>query len=184
MSRLRFTLPAITLALGVLLAPAAAEAAPCAGAYARPTAANGAVIRHATLCLLNRQRARHGLRRLRQQRSLTRAATAYARLMVRHGFFDHVSPAGSTMTQRIRHTNYLRNTRSWSIGENLAWGAGAAGMPAVIVNAWMHSPGHRRNILDGVFREIGIGIAAGAPRGAGAAVAGGTYATEFGVRRR
>ena len=177
-------LPAIALAVGILLVPAAAEAAPCGGAYIKPTVANSAVIRHATLCLLNRQRAGHGLRRLRPQRSLTRAATAYARLMVRRRFFNHVSPGGSTLTQRIRRVDYLRDTRAWSIGENLAWGAGTAGMPAVIVSAWMRSPGHRRNILDGSFREIGIGIAPGAPRGAGAAVRGGTYATEFGVRRR
>lgn len=185
MCRLRFTLPALALATGALALPAAATAAsPCAGAQARPTAANAATIRHATLCLLNRQRARHGLPRLRQQRSLNRAATAYARLMVRQGFFDHVSPGGSTMTARIRSTSYLHGTRGWSIGENLAWGAGSAGSPARIVAAWMRSPGHRRNILDPTFREIGIGVAAGAPRGAGASVPAGTYATEFGARAR
>ena len=185
MRRLRFSLPAIALAMGALAVPTtAAAAASCAGAHAAPSTHNAAAVRHATLCLLNRQRARHGLPRLRQQRALTRAASAYARLMVRQGFFDHVSPAGSTMTQRIKRTNYLRGVRGWSIGENLAWGAGSAGTPAKIVGAWMRSPGHRRNILDGSFREIGIGVAAGAPRGAGASVAGGTYATEFGVRSR
>jgi uncharacterized protein YkwD len=104
--------------------------------------------------------------------------------MVRHGFFGHVSPSGSTMSARIRHTNYLRGVRAWRVGENLAWGAGTAGTPARIVRAWMRSAGHRRNILDPSFREIGVGVAAGAPRGAGAAVAAGTYATEFGARRR
>jgi uncharacterized protein YkwD len=183
--RLRLTLPVITLALGALIVPSAAEARPaCKGAHVAPTARNAAAVAHATLCLLNRQRARRGLPRLRQQRSLTHAATLYARLMVRQGFFDHVSPSGSTLTQRIRRTNYLRGVRGWSIGENLAWGAGSAGTPARIVVAWMHSPGHRRNILDRNFREIGIGVAPGAPRGAGASVAGGTYATEFGARSR
>jgi uncharacterized protein YkwD len=188
MRRLRSTLPAITLALGAIALPtAAADAAThghaCSGAYAAPSAANAAKISHATLCLLNRQRARHGLPRLRQQRSLAHAAANYARLMVRQRFFDHVSPGGSTMTQRIERTSYLRGVRGWSIGENLAWGAGSAGAPARIVNAWMHSAGHRRNILDSHFREIGIGIAAGAPVGGGASVPGGTYATEFGVRQ-
>jgi uncharacterized protein YkwD len=183
MRRLRFTLPAIALALCALAAPTAATAAPaCAGAHAAPTAHNSAAVRHATLCLLNRQRVRHGLPRLRRQRSLTHAAASYARLMVRQGFFDHVSPGGSTLTERIKRTNYLRGVRGWSIGENLAWGAGSSGSPAKIVTAWMRSPGHRRNILDPGFREIGIGVAAGAPRGAGASVAAGTYATEFGVR--
>ena len=42
----------------------------------------------------------------------------------------------------------------------------------------MHSPGHRRNVLDGGFREIGIGIAVGSPTGG----AGATYVNEFGSR--
>jgi uncharacterized protein YkwD len=185
MRRLRFAVPAFAAAATALALPTAASAAPaCAGANVAPTASNAAVIRHATLCLLNRQRVRHGLPRLRQQRSLTRAASRYAHLMVRQGFFDHVSPGGSTMAQRIKRTNYLRGVRAWSIGENLAWGPGSAAAPGRIVKAWMRSPGHRRNILDGRFREIGIGIAPGAPRGAGASVRAATYATEFGHRSR
>jgi uncharacterized protein YkwD len=46
----------------------------------------------------------------------------------------------------------------------------------------MHSPGHRRNILDPRFRDIGIGIALGAPVDAGASLPGATYATDFGAR--
>jgi uncharacterized protein YkwD len=185
MRRLRFLLPAVATAATALAAPAGATAAPgCAGANVVPRATTTAVVRHATLCLLNRQRVRHGLPRLRAQRSLTHAASTYANLMVRQGFFDHVSPGGSTMSIRIAHTRYLHGVRAWSIGENLAWGAGSAGTPKAIVNAWMHSAGHRRNILDRHFREIGIGVAPGAPRGAGASVPGGTYATEFGTRRR
>jgi uncharacterized protein YkwD len=183
MSRLRFCLPAIAAAAMALAVPAASQASqPCRGAYAVPNAANAATVRHATLCLLNRERARHGLPRLRQQGSLTRAASTYARLMVAQGFFDHVSPAGSTLAQRIKRTKYLRGVRAWSVGENLAWGAGSAAAPAQIVTAWMHSAGHRANILRGSFREIGIGIAAGAPRPGGGS--GGTYATEFGGRKR
>jgi uncharacterized protein YkwD len=185
MRRLRFTLPATALALGALALPTAAQAVrPCAGAHVAPRAGNAAKLRHATLCLLNRERARHGLPKLSAQRSLGRAASSYARLMVRHGFFDHVSPGGSTMTQRIERTSYLHGVRGWSIGENLAWGAGSAGTPVRIVGAWMRSPGHRANILNARFREIGVGIAQGAPRGAGRAVRAGTYATEFGVRAR
>jgi uncharacterized protein YkwD len=181
MRRLRFLLPALTIAAIALTLPASSVAASgCAGAGAHPSKANAAVVRHATLCLLNRQRIRHGLPRLRQHRSLTRAARGYASLMVRHRFFDHVSPSGSTMAQRIKRTRYLHGVRGWSLGENLAWGAGSAATPAQIVEAWMRSPGHRRNILDGRFREIGIGIATGAPRRT--AAPGATYVNEFGRR--
>ena len=182
MSRLRCVLPALALA-AVLVLPAGASAA-CRGAQLHPTAKNAGAVRHATLCLLNRQRARYGLPRLREQHALRKAAARYSKLMVRRGFFSHVSPSGSTMVSRVRSTSYLRGVRSWSLGENLAWGAGSAATPAKIVRAWMRSPGHRRNILDGSFREIGIGVVRGAPRRAGAARAAATYTTEFGHRRR
>jgi uncharacterized protein YkwD len=186
MRRLRFLLPAFAATLAIA-APAAnanvnaAHAAGprlCAGANLTPTASSAAKVRSATLCLLNRQRALHGLRRLRAQRSLAHAATNYARLMVHKHFFDHVSPAGSTMAQRIGRTAYLHHTRAWSLGENLAWGADSASTPAQIVNAWMHSAPHRRNILDPSFKEIGVGIALGAPTGQ----SGATYVNEFGRR--
>jgi uncharacterized protein YkwD len=186
MRRLRFLLPAFAATLAIA-APASANAnvhararaaAPCAGANLKPNAASAAKVRSATLCLLNRQRTRHGLRRLHAQPSLSHAATLYARLMVTKHFFDHVSPSGSTMTSRIGRTAYLHHTRAWSLGENLAWGADSASTPLQIVNAWMHSPGHRRNILDPSFTEIGIGIALGSPNGG----SGATYVNEFGRR--
>jgi uncharacterized protein YkwD len=185
MSRLRFLLPAFaTAATAVAALPAASSAATaCSGAHLTPTASHTAQARHATFCLLNGERTRHGLPRLRLQVSLTHAAVKYSHLMVRQGFFAHVSPGGSTMAERIKHTRYLRGVRSWSLAENLAWGAGRASTPAQIVRAWMRSPGHRRNILDRGFREIGIGVAPGAPRRAGSSVAGATYTTEFGRRQ-
>jgi uncharacterized protein YkwD len=82
------------------------------------------------------------------------------------------------MPQRIKRTNYLRGARGWTLGENLAWGTGSAATPARIVSAWMHSPGHRRNILDRRYREFGIGLALGAPTGG----PGATYVNEFGRR--
>ncbi|WCB95511.1 sporulation protein [Baekduia alba] len=187
MRRLRFLLPAIATACVLAIAPAAANASAsattagaraCPGANLAPSLAHAAQARRATLCLLNRQRVRHGLRHLRLHRSLSNAATRYARLMVTKHFFNHVSPAGSTLAQRVKRTNYLRHTRGWALGENLAWGSGTLATPTRIVNAWMHSPGHRRNILDGSFREIGIGIALGAPSGG----SGATYVNEFGAR--
>ena len=55
------------------------------------------------------------------------------------------------------------------------------GTPAATVNAWMRSQGHRDNILNAGFEEIGVGIVSGSPRG-GLLDAGATYATEFGFR--
>jgi uncharacterized protein YkwD len=99
--------------------------------------------------------------------------------MVRGNFFGHVAPSGSTPTSRIRKGGYMRGTRSWRIGENLAWGVGSSSTPRATMSNWMNSAGHRANILNPSFREIGIGIAKGAPGYPG----GVTYTTHFGARR-
>jgi uncharacterized protein YkwD len=174
------------VAAGMLAATAGATPAHadgCSGARLVPTRDNAPQIRHATLCLLNAQRRAHGLHKLRSNGHLRHAASGYAHLMSKRNFFSHVSPAGSTPLSRIRSTRYLAGARSWAIAENLAWGVGSMATPRGAVRAWMRSPGHRRNILDPSYREIGIGVAHGAPvrvRGASAAA---TYATDFGARR-
>ncbi|HEY3021172.1 MAG TPA: CAP domain-containing protein [Solirubrobacteraceae bacterium] len=170
----------------VLAAPATALAAgrPCPGGDALPTSANLAKARHSTLCLLNHQRALHGLRRLRPSGKLRSAAQAYSWAMVRNDFFDHVSPGGSTLLGRVRKTAYLSSARGWALGENIAWGAGRLATPRQTMRAWMRSAGHRHNILTRRFTEIGIGIAPGAPVRLPAGLAAATYTTDFGVRGR
>lgn len=154
----------------------------CADSGLLPSSSNLRRIRAATLCLVNRERTRRGRRKLRTQGTLAGVAARYAGQMVRERFFDHVSPSGSTMIQRIRRTPYLRgNVARWSVGENLAWGTGRLASPGQTVRAWMDSPGHRRNILDRSYREIGIGVVLGVPTDDGD---GATYVTEFGHRVR
>jgi uncharacterized protein YkwD len=165
--------------LFALLIPAApAQAAPCPGAHTMPTAANAKKARSATLCLLNRQRRARGLTALRSNRRLETAATRYSRRMVRQRFFDHTAPDGTTVEQRVSAVGYGGFR---ALAENIAWGSGPQATPARIVNGWMHSPGHRRNILDDTLREIGIGIAQGAPQDTGGQQAA-TYTTDFGRR--
>jgi uncharacterized protein YkwD len=164
------------------VAPAAeaSSAHACSGANRVPTAANLARASHATLCLLNAQRAAHGLRRLKASRMLDRSARRYARSMVAHDFFSHVSPSGQTLQARISRSGYLRGANGWAYGENLAWGSGSHATPRQIVRAWMASPGHRANILSARWRNIGVGIAPGAPvAGVGHAA---SYVTHFGWR--
>lgn len=174
---------ASALTLAAVPAPTVA-AADCAGADDSPATIELAAARQATLCLLNQERASRELPKLRENTELRGTAQSYARLMVRERFFDHVSPGGSTMLQRIkRGTDYLAQGSSWAVGENLAWGAGGAETPRRIVQAWMRSPGHKRNILDRRFRDLGIGIAEGAPTNDVSASSGAsTYATTFGRR--
>jgi uncharacterized protein YkwD len=152
----------------------------CAGANRIPTAATLTRASHSTLCLLNAQRSAHGLRRLSSSRKLNRSAGRYARSMVTHRFFSHVSPSGQTLQARISRSGYLHGANGWAYGENLAWGAGSSATPRQIMAAWMASPGHRANILSARWRNIGVGIAPGAPvPGVGYAA---SYVTHFGWR--
>lgn len=128
--------------------------------------------------MVNAQRAAHGRPNLHESRLLRVAARRYARLMVRRRFFSHNA---LSMIRRLHQSNYLRAARHWSLGENIAWGSGASAEPPKIVDAWMASPPHRRNILSPEFRHAGIGIAAGAPV---AGLDGRTYVLDFGARRR
>lgn len=169
--------------LAALALPQTAAASDCANAGSVPSAENGAAIRRATLCLLNHERARHGLGHLRSDDRLRTAAKRHSGHMARANFFDHTSPSGSSMTDRVRRAGYLRGSGGWALGENIAWGTGALATPQAIVEAWMRSPGHRANILTGSFREIGVGVASGAPVRTSASAGGATYTTDFGTRR-
>jgi uncharacterized protein YkwD len=153
----------------------------CAHTGVRPAAGNVADVRAAVLCLHNRERAAHGLPSLRENTKLRRAAEGHSGAMVAGRFFAHESPAGADMSDRILRTGYARG-QGWSLGENIAWGTGRLATAAQIQRAWMESPGHRANILRRQFREIGIGIAIGAPVDP-AGLDGATYTADFGVRR-
>jgi len=175
--------PALVACIALALPASASAAAPCANTDLVPSAANIAAVKQATLCLLNAERTSRSLSKLTSNGQLGKAAQSFSSTMVRQRFFDHVSPSGSTLDNRVRRgTSYLRGpVRSWSLGENIAWGSGELASPNEIVDSWMNSSGHRRNILDRRFRHIGIGVAAGAPddvRGQPAA----TYTTDFGAR--
>jgi uncharacterized protein YkwD len=169
---------AAVVVLLLVAAPAASAAGACGAANASASQASKRALVRATLCVLNAQRARHNLRPLRLNRKLSRAARRHSRAMARRRFFSHTSPGGASFLDRIRRTGYLQRARSWSVGENIAYGTGRRSSPNAIGRAWMNSPPHRGNILSRSFRSIGIGIATGTPISHG----GGTYTTDFGRR--
>ena len=146
-----------------------------------PAADNLAAVADATLCLLNGQRADHGLPPLVLNATLTDASVGYAADLVAGSYFSHTGLDGSTVTSRLTAAGYITPDGGWHIGENLAWGTGALATPRSIMKAWMDSPGHRVNVVKRAYREIGIGVVTGVPsdRGAGA-----TYTADFGVIRR
>jgi uncharacterized protein YkwD len=165
---------ALAAALGAAV-PASAHAAGCANQNANPNDISAQEASDATLCLLNKERRSRGIRPLRDNARLDLASQRHANDMAARNYFAHGDFVG-----RIRSAHYLKNARGYTVGENIAWGSWDYASPAAIVNGWMHSPGHKANILNSRFHEIGLGVARGAPaRGKDRA---GTYVTDFGTR--
>ena len=164
----------------LLAAPATSQAITARAAQACPaahaSAANGNTggVTSATLCLLNFERAARHLRPLRSNVALAAAAAAHSRDMAARNYFSHDTPGGGSFVKRIQAARYIKPNTAWTVGENLAWGTGSLGSPAATVDAWMRSAGHRRNILNGSFAEIGIGVVATGDKA--------LYTTDFGRR--
>ena len=102
--------------------------------------------------------------------------------MVRRAYFSHVTPDGEGLNDRVRNAGYGRPGDGWRVGESLGWGTGDRATPAALVDAWLASPGHRRILLQDAYRELGVGVAAGAPQG-WSWLPGATYTMELGTIR-
>jgi uncharacterized protein YkwD len=141
-----------TVAVSSLAASApAASAATCAGAD-RTIASQGATKAEAAVrCLVNQRRTAAGLKPLTANAKAATAAQRHTDDMVRKRYFDHVSPSGSTVADRVNATGL-----AWtSIGENIAIGQRT---PAAVMSGWMKSAGHRANIMNRRFTVIGVGV--------------------------
>lgn len=154
--------------LAVLQRPSIEAAAPpvrdadgCPRSGVVPTRAHIDETRAAILCLLNRERARHGLAALTQNAVLERASQLHSEDMGARDFFGHDNPDGADPGARIELAGYPR-VGTW-VGENLYWGENEAGTPVRAIKGWMHSPGHRANILRPEFAEVGVGVAYDSP---------------------
>ena len=129
-------------------------------------------------CLHNRERSAHGLRRLRRNGKLARAARGHAADMARAHYFGHTSPNGASPLTRALSAGY--RGRRVSVGENIVYVASTRGVtPREVMRLWMGSPPHRRNILTRRWRHLGIGAVRRSPSGQ----RGITVVAEFGVRR-
>jgi uncharacterized protein YkwD len=117
--------------------------------------------RAAILCLLNQERARRGLRPLRRNRALQLASQRHSEDMAARDFFAHEAPGGTNLASRTRAAGYPHV--GVVVGENIYWGQEAKATPVEAVDGWMHSSGHRENILRPQFTEVGVGIAHEAP---------------------
>lgn len=124
--------------------------------FARQTAglADAAAVRQTMLNIVNAARAVEGRPPLTLDPRLTAAAQAHADDMLSRTYYAHQSPEGALPRARVQAAGY----RPDIVAENLA-----AGQTSVenVMDAWLHSSDHRRNLLDPRFTQIGIGIAVG-----------------------
>lgn len=106
--------------------------------------------------LVNVARAKAGCKALRVDRRLRKAAYLHSRDMGVHHYFDHNSQDGRTPWDRIRARAYTTPS-----AENIAAGQQS---PASVMDGWMHSKGHRTNILNCSSKAIGVGVWKGGGR--------------------
>ncbi|GLZ78102.1 hypothetical protein Afil01_29090 [Actinorhabdospora filicis] len=101
--------------------------------------------------LTNAERAKNGCDPLRVNAKATKAAQYHANDMAERDYFAHDSPEGRSAGDRLDAAGYA--WRGW--GENIFKGPRTA---EDAVRGWMDSPGHRANILNCDFKEIGVGV--------------------------
>lgn len=102
------------------------------------------------IVLTNAERAKEGLPPLAYHSQLTEMSSAKAMDMISKQYFAHVSPDGTDVGQLADNAHYVYA----NLGENLA--LGDFDSSADVVLGWMNSPGHRANILNATFTEIGV----------------------------
>ncbi|KUN09257.1 RNA polymerase [Streptomyces yokosukanensis] len=107
------------------------------------------------VALVNKERSAAGCSPLTEDAQLQKAAQGHSDDMAARHFFDHTNPDGADPGQRITAAGYRWST----YGENIAQGQQTA---AAVMQSWMNSSGHRANILNCSFKNIGVGVHKGA----------------------
>ncbi|MEU6128783.1 CAP domain-containing protein [Saccharopolyspora sp. NPDC047091] len=103
--------------------------------------------------LVNDQRASAGCGPVTEDQRLTEAANAHSSDMTARGYFSHTTPDGVTFDQRIKKAGHPSPG-----AENIAQGQRSADQ---VMDSWMNSAGHKRNILNCSLKTIGVGVDTG-----------------------
>jgi len=119
-----------------------------------------AVQMRAMACLVEQVRVRAGLPSLRISTVLDRAADLKIDADVRCEQFSH-TPCGLAFLTVFSRVGYTGGVSSVVVGENLAWSQAPAASPRDVMDMWLHSPEHRRNLLSSQWRDFGLGVRAG-----------------------
>lgn len=115
-----------------------------------PNIDNIKAIENEVIALTNQERAKQGLPPLKQNWELSRVARYKSEDMSDKNYFSHTSPTYGSPFNMIKSFGISHSAAA----ENIAQGQRTA---AEVVKAWMNSSGHRANILNGTYTEIGVG---------------------------
>ncbi|MDF2571908.1 MAG: uncharacterized protein K0R55_3512 [Sporomusa sp.] len=102
------------------------------------------------LSLLNQDRTANGLAALKANSQLTKLAENYALDMINRGYFSHYNPEGQSPFDRMKKAGITYKTAGENLGINTSVSAAE--------KAFMNSSGHRANILNSAYTEVGIGV--------------------------
>lgn len=127
----------------------------------KPVASDTSQQAQAVLKLVNEERSKQGLKSLTLSSNLTQIANTKAKDMAVNNYFNHTSPTYGTPFQMLQHFGVTYK----SAGENIAAGQKT---PEEVMKAWMNSSGHRANILNSSYTQLGVGY-----------YKGGSYGTEW-----
>ena len=114
-------------------------------------------------CLHNYARIKAGRSSLAGNSLLTSSSDAKTADMFRCKQFSHTACGRETL-YHVKRVGYT-SSGCWGAAENIAWGTGSRGSPRSIMSAWLHSDGHRANILNRRYREMGMGVRKGTFKG-------------------
>ncbi len=102
--------------------------------------------------LVNAQRSKNGLPALTHNWELSRVARYKSQDMIDKNYFSHTSPTYGSPFDMMKSFGISYT----AAGENIAKGQNS---PQSVMNAWMNSSGHRANILNKSYNQIGVGVA-------------------------
>lgn len=117
-----------------------------------PTTNNLKEMESEVIRLVNNERERMGISPLRENSELSRVARIKSEDFINNNYFTHNSPIYGTPFEMLNNFKIPFTAAA----ENIASGQKT---PTEVMQTWMNSPGHRSNILNETFNQIGVGVA-------------------------
>ena len=166
----RLTLVFSLTALFVALVAAPAEALKVRNLMAPPSVCPGQMNTAAPIykqeramrCMTNFARRHAGRGGFARSAKLSNSSDRKGEDILRCDSFSH-SACGRDFTFWLQRVNFIGGC--WTAGENIAWGTGDLGSARAVFRAWMHSAGHRQNVLAGEFSQLGVSLRIGTLEG-------------------